>query len=140
MPGKVNPVIPEVVMQVAAQVIGNDTAVTLGGQGGMLELNTMLPLIARNLLESISLLTHVVWLFGEKCVAGIVADREKCASNVERSLALVTYLVPALGYDKAAELAGEAHRTGKTVRQVVLEGRILTEDELDRLFARGIER
>ncbi len=139
MPGKVNPVIPEVVLQAAAQVIGNDTAITLGGQWGMFELNTMLPLIAHNLLESISLLTNGTVLLKEKCVAGIRANREKCESNIERSLALVTHLVPAVGYDRASTLAKEAYRTGKTIRQVVLEQGALPEDELDRLLARGLE-
>jgi len=140
MPGKVNPVIPEVVIQVAAQVIGNDAAVTIGGQWGVFELNTMLPLVARNLLESISLLTRAASLFRDKCVAGIQADRQRCESNVERSLALVTYLVPAIGYDRAAALAGEAHEKGKTVREIVLEHGILPEEELDRLFDYGIHR
>jgi fumarate hydratase class II len=140
MPGKVNPVIPEVVIQAAAQVIGNDAAITIGGQWGMFELNTMLPLIAHNLLESISLLTNGALLLKEKCVTGIQANREKCESNIEQSLALVTHLVPTLGYDRAAALAREAYRTGKTVRQVVLEGGCVTEAELDRLFASGLEQ
>ncbi len=140
MPGKVNPVIPEVVIQAAAQVIGNDAAITIGGQWGMFELNTMLPLIGHNLLESISLLTNAVLLLKEKCVTGIQANREKCESNIEQSLALVTHLVPTLGYDRAAALAREAYRTGKTVRQVVLEEGCMPEAELDRLFASGLEQ
>jgi len=140
MPGKVNPVIPEVVLQAAAQVIGNDTAITIGGQWGTFELNTMLPLMARNLLESISLLTSAAQLFNHKCVVGIEANRGKCELNVERSLALVTHLVPVMGYDRAASLAGEAHETGKTIRELVLEREIMPEEELDRLFAHGMER
>jgi fumarate hydratase, class II len=140
MPGKINPVIPEVVIQVAAQVIGNDMAITQGGQWGMFELNTMLPLIARNLLESITLLANAAALFNEKCIAGIEADKQKCESNIEQSLALATYLVPALGYDRASALAKEAHQTGKTVRQMILEQDILPEAELDRLFAGALER
>jgi len=139
MPGKVNPVIPEVVIQAAAQVIGNDTAITIGGQWGVLELNTMLPLIAHNLLQSISLLTNGAALLREKCVTGIKANREKCEANIEQSLALVTHLVPALGYDRAAALAKEAYATGRTVRQVVLDKGVLPEDELDRLLAQGLE-
>jgi len=139
MPGKVNPVIPEVVIQAAAQVIGNDTAITIGGQWGVLELNTMLPLIAHNLLQSISLLTNGAALLREKCVTGIKANREKCEANIEQSLALVTHLVPALGYDRAAALAKEAYATGRTVRQVVLDKGVVPEDELDRLLAQGLE-
>jgi fumarate hydratase class II len=140
MPGKINPVIPEVVIQVGAQVIGNDAAVTLGGQWGMFELNTMLPLIARNLLESISLLTNAVVLFNEKCVSGIQANRDKCESNIERSLAMATILVPAVGYDRASAVAREAHRTGKTVRQVVQEQEVLPQGEVERLFSRDPDR
>jgi fumarate hydratase, class II len=140
MPGKINPVIPEVVIQVAAQVIGNDTAITLGGQWGMFELNTMLPLIAHNLIESITLLANAASLFNEKCIAGIEAEKGKCESNIEQSLALATYLVPALGYDRASALAKEAHRTGKTVRQMALEQGILPEAELNRLLAGALER
>ncbi len=139
MPGKVNPVIPEVVIQAAGQVIGNDTAITIGGQWGVFELNTMLPLIAHNLLQSISLLTNGAALLREKCVTGIKANREKCEANIEQSLALVTHLVPALGYDRAAALAKEAYATGRTVRQVVLDKGVLPEDELDRLLAQGLE-
>ena len=110
MPGKVNPVIPEVVIQVAAQVIGNDAAISLGCQGGYFELNTMLPLIAHNLLQSISLLTSAATLFADKCIDGISANAERCAANIERSLALATYLVPLIGYDRASEIAKEAYR------------------------------
>lgn len=136
MPGKINPVIPEVVLQVAAQVIGNDAAVTIGGQWGALELNTMLPLIAHNLLESLSLLTNATVLFHEKCVSGIQANREKCESNIEQSLAMATILVPALGYDRASAIAREAYRSGKTVRQVALEQEVLPRREIERLFSR----
>lgn len=135
MPGKINPVIPEVVLQVAAQVIGNDAAVTIGGQWGALELNTMLPLIAHNLLESLSLLTNATVLFHEKCVSGIQANREKCESNIEQSLAMATILVPALGYDRASAIAREAYRSGKTVRQVALEQEVLPRREIERLFS-----
>jgi len=137
MPGKVNPVIPEVVIQVGAQVIANDTAVTLGGMGGAFELNTMLPLIAHNLLQSTGLLAAAATLFVEKCIEGISANREKCASNIEQSLALSTYLVPLIGYDKASAISKEAYRTGKTVRQVALESEILSESDLEKAF-RGI--
>lgn len=135
MPGKVNPVIPEVVIQVAAQVIGNDGAITYGGQGGYFELNTMLPLIAHNLLQSVELLTSAVDVFARKCVEGIIANREKCAGNIEKSLALSTHLVPLIGYDKASAVSKEAYRTGKTIREVVLENKWLSEEELDRVFS-----
>lgn len=138
MPGKVNPVIPEVVIQVAAQVIGNDAAITLGGQGGFFELNTMLPLIACNLLQSIDLLASAASLLAARCVDGIEANRERCRANVEQSLALATYLVPAFGYDRASVVAKEAYATGKTIRQLVLEQGMMDEAELDRLIRESL--
>jgi fumarate hydratase class II len=134
MPGKINPVMPEMVIQVAAQVIGNDAAITFCGQGGFFELNTMLPVIALNLIESIEILSSAVELFAEKCVAGITVNREKCRSYIERSLALSTYLVPYVGYDRASEISMEAFRTGKTIREVAIEKAVLTEAELDEIF------
>jgi fumarate hydratase class II len=139
MPGKVNPVIPEVVMQVAAQVIGNDAAITFGCHGGAFELNTMLPLIAHNLLHSIGILSSTATLFAEKCVDGISANAERCAANIEQSLALATYLVPLIGYDRASEIAKEAYATGKTVRDVVLSGKLLPEAELEEAFSKIYE-
>ena len=121
IPGKVNPVIPEAVIQVAAQVIGNDTAITLCGQGGYFELNTMMPVMAYNILHSIRLLSSAATAFEEKCIRGLAADRAACASTIEKSLALATYLVPEIGYDKAAEVAKAAYTSGKTVREVVRE-------------------
>jgi fumarate hydratase class II len=134
MPGKVNPVIAEAVIQVAAQVIGNDTAITMGGQAGNFELNVMLPVIGYNLLQSISTLAAVTQVFNEKCIAGITASRETCAAYIEKSLALVTALVPEIGYDKAAEIAKKAYATGKTIREVALEEKILSEEQLDDLL------
>ena len=113
MPGKVNPVMPEMVIQVAAQVIGNDTAITYGGQGGIFELNVMQPLIAYNLLHSISLLERVILRFVEKCIDGITANREKCVSNIERSLAMSTALAPVIGYEKAAAISKASLRRRK---------------------------
>ncbi len=121
MPGKVNPVIPEAVIQVAAQVLGNDTTITIGAQTGYLELNTMLPVIGYNLLQSIGLLSSAADLFAEKCIGGITANRGVCESNIENSLAMATYLVPHMGYDKAAAIAKRAYETGKTVREIVKE-------------------
>ena len=134
MPGKVNPVIPEAVLQVAAQVMGNDTAIAFGGQAGNFELNVMLPIIAYNLLQSISTLASVTRVFSEKCIAGIAANRKTCAAYIEKSLALVTALVPRIGYDKGAEIAKKAYETGKTIREVVLEEKLLPEEELERLL------
>jgi len=134
MPGKVNPVIPEAVMQVAAQVMGNDTTIMMGAQAGNFELNVMLPVIAYNLLQSITLLASVTGVFAEKCIAGITANREVCAAYIEKSLALVTGLVPIIGYDKAAAIAQKAYDSGKTVRDVVRDESILSEDELDDLL------
>jgi fumarate hydratase class II len=134
MPGKVNPVMPEMVIQVAAQVIGNDAAVTFCGQGGYFELNTMLPVIALNLIESIEILASAAGLFAEKCVAGITANRARCRSYIEHSLALSTYLVPYIGYDRASEVSKEALRTGETVREVAIRKAILPEAELDEIF------
>jgi fumarate hydratase class II len=134
MPGKVNPVICESVTQVAAQVIGNDAAITVGGLSGHLELNVFIPLIARNLLESIRLLANVSNVFVEKCLDGVAANRERAESLVEGSLAMVTVLAPVIGYDAAAAIAKESVATGRSVRQLCLEKRILPEAELTRLL------
>lgn len=135
MPGKVNPVIPEAVIQVAAQVIGNDVTITLGAQAGNFDLNVMLPVIADNLLESIDLTASAARVFAEKCVGGIEANREKCASLIEQSLALVTPLVPHIGYDKAAAIAKQAYREGKTVREIILAEKLFDEDVLNKILA-----
>jgi fumarate hydratase class II len=137
MPGKVNPVIPEVVMQVAAQVVGNDAAITCGCQGGAFELNTMLPLIAYNLLHSVHLLAAAARLLAEKCIDGLTANVERLAVNVEQSLALATYLVPMIGYDRAAQIAEEAYRTGNTIREVALKSTLLTVQEVEEALAKN---
>jgi fumarate hydratase, class II len=134
MPGKVNPVIPEAVLQVAAQVLGSDTTITYGGQAGNFELNVMLPVIAYNLLQSIATLASVTQVFNEKCISGLSANRETCAGYIEKSLALVTALVPRIGYDKGSEIAKKAFATGKTIREVALAEKVLPEEELDRLL------
>jgi fumarate hydratase class II len=134
MPGKVNPVIPEAVIQVAAQVIGNDTTITFGGQAGNFELNVMLPVMAYNLLQSIILLSNAANVFSEKCIKGISANKGTCKAYIEKSLALTTNLVPYIGYDNAAALAKTAYETGKTVMEVALAEKILSEDELKRLL------
>ena len=134
MPGKVNPVILEVAIQVAAQVIGNDAAVTIGGGLGLLELNVMMPVMARNLLESITLLSSAASLLAEKCVSGIVPDRKRCAELIEESLAMVTPLSLRIGYNKTAELAHEAYHRGKTIRQMLSEKGVLTAEEIERIL------
>jgi fumarate hydratase class II len=134
MPGKVNPVLCEALIQVAAQVVGNDAAVALGGMGGQLELNAMLPLVARNLLDSVRLLANAVRVFNERCVAGIEADRTRAAAWLERSLALATALVPRIGYDRAAEIAKAAAESGRSLREVCLERGVLPAAELDALL------
>ncbi len=134
MPGKVNPVILEVGIQVAAQVIGNDAAVTLGGSLGVLELNVMLPLMARNLIESIGLLSTASGLLADRCVAGITPNRKRCGELIEQSLAMVTPLAVTIGYDRAAMLAHEAFHTGKTIRAILLERKVLPEEEIRKIL------
>jgi fumarate hydratase class II len=132
MPGKVNPVIPEAVSQVVAQVIGNDAAVAFGGAAGNLELNVMLPVIARNLLESIRLLAAVSRVFADKCIAGIEADEERCRTYALSSPAIGTALNPYIGYEEAAKVIKASVAEGKDLRTIVLERGLLTEDEVDR--------
>ena len=130
MPGKVNPVIPEVVIQVGDQVIGNDTAVTLGGMQGQFELNVRVPLIARNLLDSIKLLAAAARLLDERCVRGIEPNEEMLKRHAESTLQVATALNPHIGYDTAAEIVKEAAASGRTVREVALE-RGVSEEILD---------
>ena len=132
MPGKVNPVVPEAVCQVVAQVIGNDAAVAFGGAAGNLELNVMLPVMARNLLESIRLLASVSRAFADKCVVGIEADVERCRTYALSSPSIGTSLNPYIGYEKAAEVIKESVRTGKDLRTVVLEKGLMSEADVDK--------
>jgi fumarate hydratase, class II len=132
MPGKVNPVIPEAVSQVVAQVIGNDAAVAFGGAAGNLELNVMLPVIARNLLESIRLIASVSLVFADKCIAGIEADVERCRTYALSSPSIGTALNPYIGYEATAKVIKESMAEGKDLRTVVLEHGLLTEEEVDR--------
>ena len=134
MPGKVNPVIPEMICQVGIQVIANDTAIKMAAQGGQFELNTYLPVIASNLLESIGILSNAARIFSERCIEGIEANEARCKEGVDRSLALATALVPKIGYEHAAEVAKEAARTGKTVREVALAQGIADAAELDEIL------
>jgi fumarate hydratase class II len=134
MPGKVNPVMCEMVIQVGAQVIGNDATITFSGTFGALELNTMLPVTAYNLLQAIELLACASRVFARRCIAGLEADASKCESNIEKSLAMVTSLVPAIGYDKAAKIAKTAYDTGRTVREVAQQESGLDQMTLDKLL------
>ncbi len=131
MPGKVNPVIPEVVTQVAAQVIGNDQAITVGGLQGHFELNVFVPLMARNLLDSVKLLASAARLFAERCIDGIEANRERCERYAELTLSAATALNPYIGYDKASEIVKEAAASGRSLREVAREAGV-EEDVLDR--------
>jgi fumarate hydratase class II len=121
MPGKVNPVIPEVVLQVSAQVIGNDTAITIGGMQGQFELNVRIPLIARNLLQSIQLLSTTSVAFAEKCIDGIEVNREGTKASAAATLAVATALNEAIGYDKATTIVQIASKSGRPLRDVALE-------------------
>ncbi|CAN5778687.1 class II fumarate hydratase [soil metagenome] len=134
MPAKVNPVICESVTQVAAQVIGNDAAVTVGGLSGNFELNVYIPVMARNVLESVSLLAASCTNFAERCIDGLEADEARCTELVERNLSIVTALVPAIGYDKSAELAKKALTEDRPLREVVKEAGLLSDDEVDRIL------
>ena len=134
MPGKTNPVICEAMIQACAQVIGNDLAITIGGQGGVFELNLMLPLIAHNLTNSITILSNGTIVFTEKLIIGLKANKEKCAGYIEGSLAMCTSLAPVIGYDKAADIAYKAYNSGKTVREIAIEENVLDKDKLNELL------
>jgi fumarate hydratase class II len=134
MPGKINPVICESVTMVSAQVIGYDAAIVQGGLGSYLELNVMMPLIAYDLLEQIRLLSNVSRVFANKCVAGITANDSRARELLELNLSTCTSLAPKIGYDKAAALSKEAFATGRTVRDVAREMKVLPEEELNRLL------
>jgi fumarate hydratase class II len=141
MPGKVNPVIPEVVLQVAAQVIGNDTAITVGGMQGQFELNVRIPLIARNLLASLHLLSGATRVFAEKCVDGIGANRAGTDASAGATLAVATALNGAIGYDRATVIVKRATDSGRPLREVALEEGVdpkLYDETIDlRRIARG---
>ncbi|MBI4565399.1 MAG: class II fumarate hydratase [Planctomycetes bacterium] len=134
MPGKVNPVLCEVVTQVAAQVIGNDAAVTIAAQGGALELNVFIPVMAHNVLQAVDLLAASSLQFAKRCVSGIQANAERCEELAHKSLSLVTILNPVIGYDKAAELAKEAYRRRMGVKQLALEKKLITPEQAEKLF------
>ncbi|MEK6618502.1 MAG: lyase family protein, partial [Nitrospirota bacterium] len=134
MPGKVNPVIAESLTMVAAQVMGNDVTIMVGGQAANFELIVMLPVMAYNLLQSIELLARGSENFAKRCVEGLTADEERCRNSIEQSLAMCTALAPEIGYDAAAKIAKEAYRTGKTIREVARSLQILPEARLNALL------
>ena len=135
MPGKVNPVIAESVLMVAAQVVGNDAAVTVGGHsGGVLELNVMMPMMAHNVLQSVALLSSSAKNLAERCVDGIEPNTERLNDLAEASIAICTALAPKIGYDKAAALAKKAFASGRPLREVAKEENVLPPDELDRVL------
>lgn len=135
MPGKVNPVIPEMVAQVSLRVISNDSAITMASSMGELELNAFTPLIAECLLESLELLERSVTLFKDKCINDLKMDEDRCLENLENSLVSATSLVPHLGYDKASLISKKALATGKTIREILLEEQILPEDIIDKILS-----
>jgi fumarate hydratase class II len=134
MPGKVNPVIPEMMMQVSSQVIGNDHTITFCSSNGNFELNTMLPVMAHNILESISLLSSSTRIFEEKLIIGLEANTEKLVENIQKNSILVTALVPKIGYDKAAEVAKEAVSKNVTIKEILVEKALIPESEIDELL------
>lgn len=135
MPGKVNPVIPEVVNQVAFQVIGSDVTVTLAAEAGQLELNAMEPIIAYNLFQSINMLTQACHVLAERCIVGITANKEHCRKMVENSIGLVTALNPIIGYEQASQVAKEAFEKNKSVYEIVLEKNLLSREELKEVLS-----
>ena len=134
MPGKVNPVMSEMLTMVCAQVMGNDVAVNIGGASGNFELNVYLPLMAMNLLDSVRLLANGARTYADRCVEGLVANEDRCRETVEKNLAICTSLAPAIGYDKAAAISKHAFKTGQNVRDVAKEWGVLPEKEIDRLL------
>ena len=135
MPGKVNPVIPEMVAQVSLRVIANDSAITMASSMGQLELNAFTPLIAECLLESLELLDRSVLIFKEKCIYGLEMNKDRCLENLEKSLVSATALVPYIGYDKASSISKKALATGKTIREILLEEQILSEEIIDKILS-----
>ncbi|HEY2988050.1 MAG TPA: class II fumarate hydratase, partial [Candidatus Binatia bacterium] len=134
MPGKVNPVMCESVLQVAAHVIGCDATITICGQAGNFELNVMMPVMTLRLLEAITFSASVAKAFTEKCVVGIEANKQHCEEMIEKSLAMVTSLAPVIGYDAAAKIAKDSFTTGKTVREVARAHKVLPDDKLDKIL------
>ena len=138
MPGKVNPVIPEVVNQIAFEVIGNDVTISFAAEAGQLQLNAFEPIIAHSLFKSVTHLRAGCLTLADRCVAGITANREHLRAGVDRSIGIVTDLNPYIGYVNATEVAQAALASGRSVYDLVLERRLLTRDELDRIMQPGV--
>ena len=134
MPGKVNPVIPEVVNQVAFNIIGNDMTIAMAAEAGQLELNAFEPIIFYNMFQSIETLTFAVRTLVDNCITGITANEERCKQLVDRSVGIITAICPYVGYEKAANVAKEAIRTGANVRDLILRDKLLTQEELDTIL------
>jgi aspartate ammonia-lyase len=134
MPGKVNPVIPEVVNQIAFEVIGNDVTVSFAAEAGQLQLNAFLPIIAHSIFKSLTHLRNGCLTLAERCVKGITANRDRLDENMNRSIGVVTALNPYIGYTNATEIAQEALRTGRSVTELVLERKLLTEEQLRQIL------
>ncbi|MEO0287747.1 MAG: lyase family protein, partial [candidate division WOR-3 bacterium] len=134
MPGKVNPVIPEIMMQICAQVIGNALTVSIGGQNAPLELNVMMPIIAYNMIFSIEILKNGIKIFAEKCIRGIEADVKRCRELMEWSIGIITPLALKIGYDKAAEIAFKAYKENKKIKDVLVDEGILTSEEVEEIL------
>lgn len=134
MPGKVNPVIPEVVNQIAFQIIGNDTTINMAAEAGQLELNVMMPILIFDLIQSVEMLKNGAKTFTEKCITGITANRERCKAMVDNSVGIITAINPHVGYEVAARIAKEALNSGRSVKEIILEEDILTEAELDEIL------
>lgn len=134
MPGKVNPVIPEVVNQVAFNIIGNDVTITMAAEAGQLELNAFEPIVFYCMFQSIDTLAYAVQTFVDNCVSGITANETRCRYLVENSVGIITAICPHVGYQKAADIAKKALKTGESVRTLILEEKLLAEDELDRIL------
>jgi fumarate hydratase class II len=134
MPGKINPVMCEMLMQVCAQVIGADATITWAGANGTFELNTMMPVLSYNILEAIRLMTNAVNTFRTRCVEGLIADKERCEALIEISMAMVTALTPYIGYDRAAEIAQESAESGRTIREICLDWDVMDAEELQRVL------
>jgi aspartate ammonia-lyase len=134
MPGKVNPVMAEMLAMVCFQAIGCDVTILLAAQAGQLELNVMIPVVAFNLLHQIEILKNAVDAFVKSCITGITADEERCKGFAEASVSLVTALTPSIGYVEAAQVAKEYLSSGKSIKQIVLEKRLMTKEDLDKVF------
>ena len=134
MPGKINPVIPEVVSQVAFNIIGNDMTITMAAEGGQLELNAFEPVLFYNLFESITTLKGAVETLRDNCIIGITANKDRCNDLVENAIGMITAINPYVGYDAAAEIANEALISGKSIRELILRDKLLTEEELNEIL------